>query len=61
MTTSFIVELIGSNGAPIGIMVNGYLFIPNAGGGFILQDSAGVNWLLTIKTNGALQSQQVTL
>ena len=55
-------SLIGSNGAPLGIVLDGILYLPysNAQGGLAMQDSAGNIWLLQVGTDGRLSTTQVT-
>jgi len=54
--------LIGSNGSPLGIVLDGILYLPysNANTGLAMQDSAGNIWLLQIDTSGRLSTTQVT-
>ncbi len=60
-TNSLIEQLIGSSGQVLGLKLNGFTFVPFSQGGLIMQDASGVNWLLTIGTDGRLSTQQVTL
>lgn len=43
-----------SGGIVIGCTVNAMLYIPFTGGGLVMQDSNGINWLMTIGTDGRL-------
>ena len=51
---------IGSNGAPLGVTLNGFTFIPFNQGGIVMQDSSGALWLLQMNTDGSLLTSQVT-
>lgn len=58
----FIGSFIASNGAPLGVTINGFTLIPWGGGmgGLVMGDSAGNLWLLQIGTDGRLSTTQVT-
>lgn len=58
--TGFIRQLYDSKGVPIGVDIAGYCRCAQVGGGLILIDSAGVNWLFTVGTDGRLNVQGVT-
>ncbi len=57
--TGFIGQLV-SNGQPVGIKVDGYIASSKTGGGLILVDSSGAQWLFTVGTDGRLAVQGVT-
>ncbi len=54
-----ITGFIGPNGAPLGIVLNGFTKIPYNQGGIVMEDSTGALWLLQIGTDGRLQTTQV--
>ncbi len=58
----FLNSFIASNGAPLGVTLNGFTFIPYGGGmgGLVMSDSAGNFWLLQMGTDGRLQTSQVS-
>jgi hypothetical protein len=55
-----ITGFIGSNGAPLGVTLNGFTFIPFNQSGIVMADANAVLWLLQIGTDGRLQTSQVT-
>lgn len=58
----FLGSFIASNGAPLGVTLNGFSYIPYGGGmgGLVMGDSAGGLWLLQIGTDGRLTTTPVT-
>ena len=63
VTLSLFAALIDSSGVQIGYTLNGFMLMPysSAQTGIMMQDSAGVYWLLQINTDGSLNVSQVTL
>lgn len=57
---SMMAGFYSTTGQQIGIALNGYLYIPYAKGGIVMQDSSGANWLLQIATDGSLTTDAFT-
>jgi len=52
--TDTLLQPLYSGGIAIGAQVNAIMYIPMTGG-LVMQDANGVNWLITIGTDGRLK------